>query len=167
MVLQVQQFRHNLQYFKNSQVKYICIWRNILGVCFLKIVITSISALQGFRMSSWQQFWLPSQICVAKSLNWRLIMFALLAIPRCFSMPLGRYGARSALGTCLLFRLPGLVKKLGIQNVHVCFWSCFYFLMLKAVFYLLPDKYSEWQMEGAVSVTHRNPLLVTVGKQCG
>ena len=167
MVLQVQQFRHNLQYCKNLRVKYICIWRNILGICFLKIVITSVSALQGFRMSSWQQFWLPSQICVAKSLNWRLIMFALLAIPRCFSTPSDRYGTRSTLGTCLLYKLPGLVRKLRIKNVRVGFWSCFYFLMLKAVFYLLPNKYSERQTEGAVSVIRRNPLLVTVEKQCG
>lgn len=38
--------------------------------------------------------------------------------------------------------------------------------MLKAVFYLIPDKYCEWQTEGAVSVILRNPLLVTVEKQC-
>lgn len=155
MVLQVQQSSHNLQCLKNWGVKYICIWRNVLGLCYLKTVITSVSALQGFRMSSWQQFWLPSQICVAKSLNWRLITFVLLAIPRCCSMPSGRYGMRSPLGTCLLHQLPGFREE--TCNSEGASWLLILVLLpdLQAVFYLLLSQWSEWQTEGAVS-DHRN-----------
>lgn len=151
MVLQVQQSSHNaLQCLKNWGVKYVCVWRNILRVCYLKTVLTSVSALQGFRMSSWQQFWLPSQICVAKSLNWRLIMFALLAIPRCSSMPSGRYGVRSPLGTCLLHQLSEFSEE--TWNSECAWWL----LILVLLFlHLFLSQWSEWQTEGAVA-DHRN-----------